>query len=302
MRVFLTGASGFIGAHVTRSLLANGHSIVALVKPDNPMWRLKDVRGQFSVAYGLLGSVDALRSALNEFKPDACIHLAWYAEPGKYLDSEENIVSLIGSLSLLRELIQAGCQQVVMAGTCAEYDTDLGFLREDSPTRPATLYAAAKLSCCLLGQQIAAVAKVNFAWGRVFCPYGPQEDTRRVVPAAIRSLQKAQLFPATLGEQVRDYLHVEDVASAFCTLVETRANGVFNISSGVPVTICQLLETIGNLIGRPELIQFGAQPSRAWEPPFICGGSGRLKGLGWKPNHALVDGLRQTCQWWSTRS
>lgn len=266
------------------------------------MWRLKDVRDQFAVVTGLLRDVDILRSALNEFKPDACIHLAWYAEPGKYLYSLENIPSLMDSLSLLRELVQVGCQQVVMAGTCAEYDTDVGYLREDSPTRPATLYAAAKLSCCLLGQQIAAAAKINFAWGRIFYPYGPQEDQRRVVPALIRALQKGEPFPATSGEQVRDYAHVEDVAAAFCCLAEKQVSGIFNIASGAPVTIRQLLETVGALLGRTDLLQFGALPYRDWEPPFICGDNRRLKGLGWTPRYSLVEGIRQTLDWWASQA
>lgn len=302
MKVFLTGASGFIGAHVTRALLARGHSVMALVKPENPMWRLKDVRGQFAVAIGFLADVQILRAALNEFKPDACIHLAWYAEPGKYLHSPENIRSLMDSLSLLSELVQIGCRQVVIAGTCAEYDTDVGYLREDSPKRPSTLYAAAKLSCCLLSQQIAAMAKINFAWARTFYPYGPQEDDRRVVPAVINALQQGQPFPATAGEQVRDYVYVEDVATAFCCLAEKQANGIFNIASAAPVTIRQLLETVGNLLGRSELIQFGALPYRDWEPMFISGDNRRMRELGWTPGYALNDGLLQTIQWWEAHS
>jgi len=301
MRVFLTGASGFIGAHITRALLTRGHSVMTLVMPDDPMSRLEDVREQVAVVNGLLEDVDTVRAALTGFKPDAGIHLAWYAEPGKYLHSVENISSLTDSLFLLRELIQVGCQQVVMAGTCAEYDTDVGYLREDSPTRPATLYAAAKLSCCLLGQQIASAAKTNFAWGRIFYPYGPQEDERRVVPAAIRALQKREPFPATSGEQVRDYIHVEDVADAFCTLAEKPANGVFNISSGIPVTVRDLLENIGNLMGGTDLIQFGALPYRGWEPQFVCGDNRRLRDLGWRPRYSLQAGLEQTVTWWRDR-
>lgn len=299
MRVFLTGASGFIGAHVMRLLLDRGHSVTALVMPGDPLWRLQDVAGRFAIVEGLLSDVEILRQTLAEFQPEACIHLAWYAEPGKYLHSPENIPSLTASLVLLNELIQVGCRQVVMAGTCAEYDTDYGYLREDTSTRPVTIYAAAKLSCCLLGQQIAAQAKINFAWGRIFYPYGPQEDERRVVPAVIRALQKGKPFPATSGEQVRDYIHVEDVAAAFCALAEKQVNGVLNISSGVPVTIRQLLETIGNLMGRADLIQFGAQLYRAWEPPFICGDNRRLRELGWNPAYGLTQGLEQTIRWWS---
>lgn len=299
MKVFLTGASGFIGAHVMRALLANAHSVMALVMPDDPMWRLKDERGQFATVTGSLEDLEILRSTLREFKPDACIHLAWYAEPGQYLHAPKNIPSLTGSLSLLQELIQVGCRQVVMAGTCAEYDTEMGFLREDGPTRPATLYAAAKLSCCLLAQQIAAAEKVNFVWGRVFYPYGPQEDQRRVIPATIRSLLQGQPFPATLGEQVRDYIHVEDVAAAFCVLAERQTRGIFNISSGVPVTIRQLLETIGNVMGCADLLQFGARPYRQWEPLFICGDNRRLRELGWHSTYSLVEGLKHTVNWWT---
>lgn len=302
MKVFVTGASGFIGAHVTRALLASGHSVTALVVPGDSLWRLEEAIGKFSVVTGRVADRDLLRRALNEFRPEACIHLAWYAEPGNYLTSPENIASLTDSLSLLDELIQTGCRQVIMAGTCAEYDTEKGFLREDTPARPTTLYAATKLAGCLIGQQLAAAAKINFAWGRIFYPYGPQEDPRRLVPAAICALQQGRSFPATLGEQVRDYIFIEDVAAAFCVMLEKQANGVFNISSGAPVTIRHLLETIAVLMGRSDLTQFGAMAYRDWEPPFICGDNSRLKQLGWRPEYTLSQGLLQTIKWWEQNS
>jgi nucleoside-diphosphate-sugar epimerase len=298
MKVFVTGASGFIGAQVTKALLAGGHSVTALVVPGDSLWRLAEAIGKFSIVTGRIADRDALRRALNKFQPEACIHLAWYAEPGKYLSSPENIASLTDSLSLLDELIQAGCGQVIMAGTCAEYDTEKGFLREDTPARPTTLYAATKLAACLIGQQLAAAAQINFAWGRIFYPYGPQEDPRRLVPAAICALQQGRSFPATLGEQVRDYIFIEDVAAAFCIMMEKQAIGVVNISSGVPVTIRQLLETIAVLMGRSDLTQFGALAYRDWEPSFICGDNSRLMQLGWRPEYTLIKGLEQTIDWW----
>ena len=203
---------------------------------------------------------------------------------------------------LLQELIQIGCQQVVMVGTCAEYDTDRGFLREDGQTRPTTIYAATKLALSLVGQQMAAATGVNFAWARLFYLYGPYEDERRVVPALIRALLNGDTFPSTAGEQVRDYLHVEDVASALWTLAEKRTAGVFNISSGVPVTMRQLMTTVGNVLGCTELIRFGALPYRDWEPMFICGDNRRLRAQGWQPRYTLLDGLRQTINWWVEHS
>lgn len=271
---------------------------MALAMPGDPLWRLRNEAGRLSLVTGMLNDADNLRSSLASFLPEACVHLAWYAEPGAYLHSPENINSLMASLTLLKELTHVECRSVVIAGTCAEYDTDFGLLREETVTRPKTLYAAAKLSCCLLGEQIAAQAQMAFAWARIFYPYGPQEDCRRLVPAAICALQRGRPFPSTPGEQIRDYIHVEDVAAAFCLLTERRATGVFNICSGEPVAVRDLLAMIGRLMGRESLVQIGAQPYRAWEPPFICGDNHRLRQLGWTPGHTLSEGLWRTIQWW----
>jgi nucleoside-diphosphate-sugar epimerase len=291
MRVFVTGASGFIGTHVTKALLARNHRVAVLVRPGDPMSRLQPLKGSFDMIAGTLEDTALLEKSISAFQPEACIHLAWYAEPGKYLDSSQNIRSLTSSLSLFQTLIKAGCRQIVAAGTCFEYNTGFGYLHEDTPARPASLYAAAKLSCGLIGSQLAAQAKIPFAWGRIFYPYGPQEDPRRLVPAAINALKQGIPFPASPGDQIRDYIHVADVASAFCTLMEKQAEGVFNISTGLPVSIRQLLETLGQLMNRADLIKIGTLPYRKWEPPFICGNSMRLRNLGWKPSYSLTDGL-----------
>lgn len=300
MRVLLTGASGFIGSHVARLLLIKGHEVAGLVRPGSSLWRLQDVMEQLTLLEGDLTDAHTIRELIAECEPDVCIHLAWYAEPGNYLNALENISLFMASLTFLQELAKVHCQHVVAAGTCAEYDTDLGYLREDGPTRPATLYAATKLSLNLIGQQFSTASGMGFAWGRIFSPYGPFEDERRVVPALIRALLDGQRFPATKGGQVRDYLYVEDVASALIALAESRANGVYNISSGSPVTIRQLMEMIGEITRRNDLIQFGMLPYRDWEPMFICGDNQRLYELGWRPLNTLGEGLRQTCRWWMT--
>ncbi len=291
MKVFVTGASGFIGSHVTKTLLMRNHSVTILATPDDPMTRLHEFNEHITTIRGTLEDTDLLGQSLERLKPDACIHLAWYTEPGKYLDSDQNIQSLNNSLSLFRILISTGCPQIVAAGTCFEYDTDYGYLREDTPTHPASLYAATKLSCFLLGNQMATQAGIRFAWGRIFYPYGPQEDRRRLVPSVITALKQEKPFPASPGAQVRDYIHVSDVATALCTLFEKRADGIFNISTGSPVSISQLLKTIGSIMNKTDLIQLGTLPYRNWEPPFICGDNSLLRSLDWEPFYSLPDGL-----------
>jgi len=248
----------------------------------------------FTVIDARLEDEIILKKSIEAFKPEACIHMAWYVKPGNYLDSEENIQSLKSSLVLFQTLINAGCGHIIAAGTCFEYDTHFGYLHENTPTRPVNIYGAAKLSCCLVGDQLAAQANIPFAWGRIFYPYGPLEDKRRLIPSATQTLIKGQPFQASRGDQIRDYIHVNDVASAFTLLMERKAEGVFNISSGVPVSVRQLLEIVGRLLTRGELIKFGALPDRPWDPPFICGENSRLRSLGWTPSFALESGLEDT--------
>ncbi len=301
MRVFITGATGFVGAALTALLATLDIEVAMLIAPTSRFDRLSAVQGIEKVTKieGRLSNVALWRDKLAAFKPDVCFHLAWYAEPGKYLDSPENVPLLQYSLELLQALIQVGCGQIVIAGTCAEYDTDLGYLREDGPTKPGTIYAASKLALCTVSQFMAAAAGIHLVWARLFYLYGPYEDQRRLVPALIRTVQRGEHFAATAGQQVRDYLHVADVAAALWTLGAHPANGIFNICSGQPITMRQLMETLANLMERSGLIDFGKVPYRPWEPMFVCGANTKLQQLGWSPRYTLIEGLADTIKWWA---
>ncbi len=294
MRVFVTGATGFIGYHVVEALLARDHTVAALVGPDSSSTRLAPFTGRFDTVSGTLEDGALLQTAINRFEPEACIHLAWYAEPEKYLYEKKSLSSLTASISLFDTLIGWGCRHIIGAGTCFEYDTSFGYLREDTPVRPASLYGAAKLSCYLLGAQLASQAGIRFAWCRIFNPYGPRENPRRLIPGSIAALRQGIPFLASPGEQIRDYIHVTDVARAFVAVLENRAEGIYNISTANPVSVREALETVGRIMDRLDLIQVGALPYRAFDPAFICGNNERLKNLGWKPVYSLAQGLAQT--------
>ena len=294
MRLFITGATGFIGRHLLYHLATVRDVEVAVLASPGHEADLADHR----VIPGRLEDLASWKQSLIDWKPDACIHLAWYAEPGKYLYSNQNVALLQQSLDLMQTLIEAKCESVVMVGTCAEYDTSAGYLQETGATKPDTIYATAKLALALMAERMAQDAGIHFAWARMFYLYGPEEDQRRLVPALINALLQGERFATTKGEQVRDYVHVADAARALWQLVQGGHSGIYNISSGYPATIHDLIMTVADLLDARELVDIGAMPYRQWEPMFICGDNSRLRATGWEPQFSLQTGLAQTVAWW----
>jgi nucleoside-diphosphate-sugar epimerase len=161
------------------------------------------------------------------------------------------------------------------------------------------LYAACKASLAIIGRQLAERDGVSFAWARVFQPYGPGEHPDRLVSACIRSVLAGRRFDATAGTQVRDFVHVDDVASALLTLAEASVSNEVNVCSGEPSEVREVLAAIGRITGRPELIAVGALTSQRWDPPFLYGENTRLRALGWQPRFTLQTGLADAVAWWS---
>lgn len=293
-RVLLTGAGGFIGRHCLPALRDAGFEIHALSRAGHKIGH--DVQWH---AVNLLDDGAAER-LLTEVRPTHLLHLAWYAEPGRYWTALENFQWVRASLTLLQAFTAQGGQRVVMAGTCAEYDWRHGWCSEEvTPLAPATVYGTCKHS---LQAMLAAYSRqygLSSAWGRIFFLYGPHEHPSRLVSSVIRSLLRGEPALCSSGEQVRDFLHVSDVASAFVTLLDSEVQGPVNIASGEAVAIRDVVEKISAKLGHPELLRLGARPAPAQEPPLLLADIRRLNGeLGWQPTISLDSGLDETIAWW----
>lgn len=298
-RVLVTGATGFIGRHALRPLLGAGHEVHAISRgavpvdaPDGVAWHRGD----------LLADATAV---VKEVRPDQLLHLAWYAEHGRFWTSLENLRWIEATLALVRTFAAAGGRRAVLAGTCAEYDwtTGDGRFAEDASLRPATLYGAAKDATRSVLEAAADELGIEFAWGRVFFLYGPNEDKRRLVAAVASALARGERAQTGAGDQRRDIMHVADVARAFAVLVGTDVSGAVNVASGEGRTLREVIETIGRIAGRPDLLDVGALPSRPGDPDSLVADVGRLRDeVGFRPLLTLDAGLAETVEWWRTQA
>jgi nucleoside-diphosphate-sugar epimerase len=283
MKVLLTGASGFIGHYVLLQLEKKGIFPV-VVGRTCPI----GFKGEF-IEVDLLRSGDC-RDFTQHVGASHLIHLAWFTEHGKYWNSPLNFRWGEASVRLVEAFCEAGGQKVVMAGTCAEYDWTSGYCREDSTElNPVSIYGVAKDSTRRLISSLCDSQKIAFAWGRIFFPYGKGEDTRRLVPSLIEVFRSNRPPFGVNANAFRDFLNVEDVASGFIKLLLSNAEGNYNISSGKPTQIADLVKVIAKVLnGNPQII-LDLSTERPGEPEILFGDSGKLKALGWQPLHSIID-------------
>lgn len=300
MNVLITGGNGFIGAQVMRHAIAKGWDVAALLRPGADLSRIAELAGRY---VPVEGSMDDLTWTNHlPFSPDVCIHLAWYAVPGLYPHAIENVASLSSTLDLIPRLSERGCGRFYGVGTCFEYDFDQGWMREDTPLKPASLYAACKAAAWMALPKLGDKLGMQTGWLRPFYQYGPFEDPKRLVAAVTLSLLKGERVETTEGGQVRDFSHVSDVGSGIVAAVDAGLTGAVNLGSGVPVTVRQIIEILGREIGRLDLVQFGARPYNPTDPPFVVSNNARLRTeTVWKPEFDLTHGLRASIEFWRSR-
>jgi len=290
-RVLVTGATGCVGRMVLPELVRRGWDVRALHSRSAPV----DIPGVHWRQVNLLDPA-AVRRTVDESRASHLLHLAWYIAPGKWASAPENFDWVRASLELVTAFRDAGGARVITAGSCLEYDWSAGVCAEaTTPCTPHTAYGTCKHALQLLTSAMMA----DSAWGRIFFLYGPHEHPDRLVSSVIRSILAGQPARTSHGRQVRDYLHARDVADAFVRLLESNVTGPINIASGQAVALKDIVMRIGELMGRPDLIQLGAIPAAATDTPLVVADTTRLRTtLGWAPSYDLDRGLTDTITWW----
>lgn len=299
--ILVTGASGFVGANLYKTLAAVRDDVFAVVQREKG-WRLADV-GDDRVIAADLNDYAATKNLINNAAPqtifDCVAYGAYSFEKNVNLIYQTNFHSIVNLINLTSDKPFAA---FIHAGSSSEYGTISAAPDEDGKCEPNSHYAVSKVA---ISQYLHYMGKHNnypCANLRLYAVYGPLEDTSRLIPNLVRKALARDLPPFVDPRTSRDFIHVDDVCAAFI-MAAAKMNPAlygesFNIGTGIKTTIAELAATTKRVFGVSREPQFGSMEARPWDlADWYSNPRKATDVLGWHPVIGLEEGLRSTADW-----
>lgn len=294
----MVGAGGFIGRRIAASIGSKAGDAMGFTRSES------SARSVEGIPVTVLEPNDpGLEEAIRRFGPSVVFNLAATgvtsaASPDELEAGNAGVVSAI-----MDATVGTNVEVVVHAGTWSQYGPIVSDqpLSEDHPQQPATAYGLAKARAEAVGISRARNGDAHFLSLRLFNVYGPGEAPHRLIPAIASHLAKGSKVPLTEGHQVRDFVHVDDVVSAFgaCLRTQVSESGAFNIATGTGTAVREIAQMVaGCMSAMGDRLDFGAIEARTGEPSVVIGDSARFQTqFGWKPQVPVTSGVCDTVEW-----
>lgn len=302
----MTGAGGFVGANLVRRLAADGHEVVAAVRPASDLWRLA-APGSSARLKGVdilpleLTDERAVERAVDEARPQWAFHLAAHGAYSWQTDSREIVrTNVLGTVNLVEACRASGCEALVNAGSSSEYGFKDHPPDEEEPLEPNSEYAVAKAAATLYCRHLARAGPMRIVTLRLYSVYGPFEDPGRLIATlAVRGL-RGELPPLADPEVARDFVAVEDALEAFLAAIRPgpRPGAVYNVGSGRQTSIEEVVSVARRQLGIAARPDWGSAPRRRWDTTTWVASTRRIvTDLGWRPQTTLEDGFERMVAW-----
>lgn len=299
MRVLLTGGGGFIGSHACRDLVHAGHAVAVLSRSRRP-WRIDDLLGRIGLIQGDLADLEASAEQIRSFAPDAVVHAGWQGVGNQDRNAPGQVDNIGWMADLMALVHEVGTRVFLGLGSQAEYGPKSDMIGPDDEPRPTTLYGEVKLAAGRIGASLARQYGMRFVWMRVFSTFGPTDHPYWMIPGLIGDLLDGKKPALTAGDQLWDFLFVEDAARAIRLALETDgAQGVYALGSGAAPRLRETIEAVRNAIDPALPLGFGDVPYRPDQVMRLQADTAALRrDLNWEPKVCLEDGLRRTVDWY----
>jgi nucleoside-diphosphate-sugar epimerase len=295
--VLVTGAAGFIGAHLVAALEKQGAIVHALMREATDPWRLETLGAKPNPIMADLTDFERVGCIVTTLRPDYLFHLAVSRHEG---DGPAALTTNVAAtLNLLKSAATPRLKRFVHLGSSLEYGKSDRPLREADRLRPDTLYGASKATATFLLQQTARAEGLPVIILRPFYVFGPLEPSKRLIPSAIRAGLKNEELRITAPGIRRDFVYVEDVVRAclISSCVEGLNGRDFNIASGSQWSNEEVVAEIGRILGRRIKVAVGRHKARDWDRPNFLADISAAREMGWKPEYDLHNGLAKTVAW-----
>ena len=299
--ILVTGASGFIGANLFKTLAAVRSDVYGVVRRGKN-WRLADI-ADGGIIVTDMNDVAATKNLVNEIAPqtvfDCVAYGAYSFENEAGLIYKTNFQSIVDFVGLLAE---RGCAAFIHAGSSSEYGTNCSGPAEEALCEPNSHYAVSKVAVASYLRYMGKFRKFPCANLRLYAVYGPYEDTSRLIPTLLRHALAGELPPFVDPRTSRDFIHVDDVCSAFiqaATAMGPELYGEsFNIGTGIKTTIADLAETTRRVFGVSAEPRYGVMDARVWDlADWYAAPDKAMRIMSWRPAVGLEQGLRATAGW-----
>ena len=294
-KVFVTGASGFIGSHLCRRLIQIGSEV-------HGVSRSPQSTDDSAVHWwqGDLADLSIVKEVLSAVKPDVIFHLASHVTGGRDLEFVLSTFhsNLTTTLNLLTEATEIGCKRVVLVGSQEEPEP------QDSFPTPSSPYAAAKWAGSGYARMFHALYETPDVVARVFMVYGPgQQDLRKLIPYVTLSLLRNEPPKLTSGKRDVDWIYVQDVVEGLLLMAQVAGieGSTFDIGTGSLVSIRKVVEKLTDIVGSKMKPLFGTVPDRPMEQVRVANIENTYSKIGWKPSTPLESGLENTVNWYRAK-
>jgi nucleoside-diphosphate-sugar epimerase len=301
-RALVTGAAGFVGANLCRTLLHAGHEVHAAVRPGSDRWRLAGISDDISIHEASLGDHGSLQTLMGASAPSWVFHLGAHGAYSWQTDvSRIFTVNAIGGAQLLELAVGADVESFVQAGSSSEYGFKDHAPGEREWLEPNSTYAVAKAAATHYARATALREDRHIVTLRLYSAYGPWEEPNRLMPALALHGLRGELPPLVDPRIARDYVQVDDVCEAFIAAAmrpDLPRGSVYNLASGVQTSLGELVALVRAELDVPAEPEWGAMAARTWDSDVWVGDPSLIAAeLGWRADTSLADGIRGLAAW-----